>query len=197
VRSYSAVVDEPGGDLEVRSGAPASFDAHGDTHTDVARIRDFHDPAKEWRRLCSEVLGTFLLVLVAVGAGVAGSVSGVTISRAAAVTAAGLMVMAAILFMGKVGGAHLNPVVSVAFALRSEFPSMPARGSSPTGCQTDTTTGQGNVAYESLTTRLAPFDPADNSRGGMLAHPTVQLTHSNRSRGAAPQPPSPSTIAQC
>ena len=30
--------------------------------------------------------------------------------------------MAVILFMGKVGGAHLNPVVSLAFALRSEFP---------------------------------------------------------------------------
>ena len=75
-----------------------------------------------WRRLFSEVLGTFLLVLVAVGAGVVGSVSGVTITRSAAVTAPGLMVMAVILFMGKVGGAHLNPVVSVAFALRSEFP---------------------------------------------------------------------------
>jgi aquaporin Z len=74
------------------------------------------------RRLFSEVLGTFLLVLVAVGAGVVASVSGVPISRAAAVTAPGLMVMAAILFMGKVGGAHLNPVVSIAFALRSEFP---------------------------------------------------------------------------
>ncbi len=30
--------------------------------------------------------------------------------------------MAAILFMGKVGGAHLNPVVSIAFALRRDFP---------------------------------------------------------------------------
>jgi len=85
-------------------------------------VRDFDDPSKEMRRLISEVLGTFLLVLVAVGAGVVASVSGVPISRAAAVTAPGLMVMAAILFMGKVGGAHLNPVVSIAFALRSEFP---------------------------------------------------------------------------
>jgi aquaporin Z len=87
-----------------------------------AWVRSFQDPSHEWRRLFSEVLGTFLLVLVAVGAGVVGSVTGVPISRAAAVTAPGLMVMAVILFMGKVGGAHLNPVVSVAFALRSEFP---------------------------------------------------------------------------
>jgi aquaporin Z len=32
------------------------------------------------------------------------------------------MVMAIILFMGKVSGAHLNPAVSVAFALRRDFP---------------------------------------------------------------------------
>ena len=32
------------------------------------------------------------------------------------------MVMAIILFMGKVSGAHLNPAVSIAFALRGDFP---------------------------------------------------------------------------
>ena len=42
--------------------------------------------------------------------------------RAAAVVAPGLMVLAIILFMGKVSGAHLNPAVSIAFALRGDFP---------------------------------------------------------------------------
>ena len=36
-----------------------------------------------------------------------------TITRTAAVTAPGLMVMAIILFMGKVSGAHLNPIISI------------------------------------------------------------------------------------
>ena len=40
----------------------------------------------------------------------------------ASVTAPGLTVLAVILFMGKVSGAHLNPAVSIAFALRRDFP---------------------------------------------------------------------------
>src|SRR4029077_14252274 len=44
------------------------------------------------------------------------------ISLAAAVVAPGLMVMAIIMFMGAVSGAHLNPAVSLAFALRGDFP---------------------------------------------------------------------------
>ena len=83
---------------------------------------DFDDPALEWRRLFSEILGTFLLVMAGAGAGVVGAVSGGEISRTAAVTAPGLTVMAIILFMGGVSGAHLNPVVSIAFALRRDFP---------------------------------------------------------------------------
>jgi len=76
----------------------------------------------EGRRLFSELLGTFFLVLVAAGAGMMGQAFPGTISRTAAVVAPGLMVIAIILFMGKVSGAHLNPAVSVGFALRGDFP---------------------------------------------------------------------------
>jgi aquaporin Z len=88
----------------------------------INRIEDFHDPRQEWRRLFSELLGTFFLVLVAAGAGMMGHAFPGVISRQAAVVAPGLMVMGVILFMGKISGAHLNPAVSVAFALRRDFP---------------------------------------------------------------------------
>ena len=88
----------------------------------IDRITDFNDPRQEWRRLFSELLGTFFLVLVAAGGGMMGAAFPDMISRTAAVTAPGLMVMGIILFMGKVSGAHLNPAVSVAFALRRDFP---------------------------------------------------------------------------
>jgi aquaporin Z len=87
----------------------------------VQRIQDFNDPRQEWRRLFSEVLGTFFLVLVAAGGGMMGHAFPGAISRTAAVVAPALMVMAIILFMGKVSGAHLNPAVSIAFALRRDF----------------------------------------------------------------------------
>ncbi len=81
---------------------------------------EFDDPSREWRRLFSELLGTFALVLAAAGGGLLHAKG--QISLAAAVVAPGLMVTAIILFMGAVSGAHLNPAVSLAFALRGDFP---------------------------------------------------------------------------
>jgi len=79
----------------------------------------FDDPSLEYRRLFSELLGTFFLVLVAAGGGILHAKGQISLS--AAVVAPALMVLAIILFMGAVSGAHLNPVVTVAFATRGDF----------------------------------------------------------------------------
>jgi aquaporin Z len=81
----------------------------------------FTDMTYEWRRLFSEALGTYFLVLVAAGGPVIDELTGGKIGRVAAVTAPALMVAAVILFMGAVSGAHLNPIVTIAFALRGDF----------------------------------------------------------------------------
>jgi aquaporin Z len=106
----------PGGhaDVALRSmGRPNS----------IAHQFDFFDDKYEGRRLFSELLGTFFLVIVAVGGGMVNArFGGHVIPTSAAVVAPGLMVAAIILFMGTVSGAHLNPAVSVSFALRGDFP---------------------------------------------------------------------------
>src|SRR6201995_1141752 len=89
----------------------------------VAGEFDFWDDKYEARRLFSGLLGTFLLVLVAVGGGmVSARFGGNAVPYGAKVVSPALMVAAIILFMGTVSGAHLNPAVSVAFAARGHFP---------------------------------------------------------------------------
>jgi aquaporin Z len=100
--------------------AAISLRSMGEPNT-FARRFDFWDSKYEWRRIFSELLGTFLLVFVAAGGGMVNARLG-GVPAAARVVAPALMVMAVILFMGAVSGAHLNPAVTVSFALRSDFP---------------------------------------------------------------------------
>ncbi len=107
---------------EEKQGAPTSHEQTAQYRTWLAfgSPDDFRDPQLAYRRLFAETLGTFLLVLAAAGGGLLHAKG--EISLAAAVVSPGLTVLAIILFMGAVSGAHLNPVVSVAFALRGDFP---------------------------------------------------------------------------
>ena len=105
------------------SGTAVSLHAPGELPNAYTRRYDFWDSRYEWRRIFSELFGTFLLVLVAAGGGMVNArFGGHAIPTAALVVAPALMVMAIILFMGAVSGAHLNPAVSIAFALRGDFP---------------------------------------------------------------------------
>ena len=116
------VIDEPRDIAAERVDPPAEQElrVRHRLELEFGSRQEWDDPKREWRRLFSELLGTFFLVLVAAGGGIL--VGEGQISLAAAVVAPGLMVMAIILFMGAISGAHLNPGVSLAFALRGDFP---------------------------------------------------------------------------
>ncbi len=100
--------------------AAVTLRSMGEPNAFVRRF-DFWDSKYEWRRVFSELLGTFLLVFVAAGGGMVNARLG-GVPAAARLVAPALMVMAVILFMGAVSGAHLNPAVTVSFALRGDFP---------------------------------------------------------------------------
>src|SRR5260370_4640968 len=69
-----------------------------------------------WTRVIIEFLGTFLLVVVAAGAGVINRYAGGNpISRVAAVIAPGALVMALIYAWGPLSGLHINPSLTLAF----------------------------------------------------------------------------------
>ena len=116
-----AAPSESDGQARVRHAAVA-LRSMGQPNS-VVREFDFWNDRYEGRRLFSELLGTFFLVLVAVGGGMVNArFGGDAVPYAARVVAPALMVAAIILFMGTVSGAHLNPAVSFAFALRGDFP---------------------------------------------------------------------------
>jgi aquaporin Z len=109
-------------DREAADRAVVALRSMGQPNSIAAEF-DFWDDSYEGRRLFSEFLGTFFLVLVAVGGGMVNArFGGHAVPYTALVVAPALMVAAVILFMGAVSGAHLNPAVSIAFALRGDFP---------------------------------------------------------------------------
>ena len=77
--------DEPrGGMVERQATQPESTKARLEEWFETSiihPIEDFQDPKQEWRRLFSELLGTFFLVLVAAGGGMMGQAFPDTISR--------------------------------------------------------------------------------------------------------------------
>jgi aquaporin Z len=117
-----AAVDKRASPDAPREPAGISSLRRGLLELEFPGTRDFDDPADEWRRLFAELLGTFLVVVAATGGTVVAALSDGAVDRVAQVFASGLTVAAVILFLGEISGAHLNPAVSIGFALRGLFP---------------------------------------------------------------------------
>jgi aquaporin Z len=73
------------------------------------------------KRLTAEFLGTFGLVFAGTGAIVANNASHGEVTHVGVAMTFGLIVLAMIYTFGDVSGAHLNPAVTVAFAVARRF----------------------------------------------------------------------------
>jgi aquaporin NIP len=74
------------------------------------------------RKFLSELLGTFAMVFAGTGAIVINAESGGAITHLGVALTFGLVVLAMIYTLGDVSGAHLNPAVTLAFAVAGLFP---------------------------------------------------------------------------
>jgi aquaporin Z len=72
-------------------------------------------------KLAAECFGTFCLVFAGAGAIVVNEVSGGQVTHVGIALTFGLIVMTMIYAVGDVSGAHLNPAVTLGFALASRF----------------------------------------------------------------------------
>ena len=74
------------------------------------------------KKYWAELLGTYILVFVGAGAIVIDSVTGGGVSHLGIGLTFGLVVMAMIYTIGDISGAHINPAVTIAFAVAKRFP---------------------------------------------------------------------------
>ena len=93
-----------------------------DVPTEAHDLADDRSVVDISRRLVAELLGTFALTFVAAGGDVIAAVSGRPPDGPAQVVSPALLVMALIYSFGPISGAHFNPAVTLAFALRGNFP---------------------------------------------------------------------------
>ena len=85
-----------------------------------------HDRRTVAATLVSEVLGTFALVFFSAGAVAVDAASGGGVTPVGGGLVAGLIVVAVIFALGHVSGAHINPVVTLAFRLAGRVGSLRA-----------------------------------------------------------------------
>ena len=74
------------------------------------------------KKYWAELFGTYILVFVGTGAIMINEITGGTVSHLGVGLSFGLVVMAMIYAIGDISGAHINPAVTIAFAVAKRFP---------------------------------------------------------------------------
>jgi len=102
---------------------PEIIDQHKNTGNSTQDASPLHKhPTNEFQRLLAEVLGTFALTFVSGGGIIISTISHGEIALVAHFVAAGLIIAAMIYALGSTSGAHFNPTITLAFAMRRDFP---------------------------------------------------------------------------
>ncbi len=73
------------------------------------------------KKYVAELIGTFALVFCGTGAVIINEESKGSVSHLGVAVTFGFIVMSMIYVLGDISGAHLNPAVSIAFALAGRF----------------------------------------------------------------------------
>ncbi|MFP5346314.1 MAG: MIP/aquaporin family protein [Actinomycetes bacterium] len=79
-------------------------------------------PPRLWRKLLAEAVGTFALTATGAAPDVVSAALNVPVPDALKAVAPGMTVAVLVYTIGDISGAHVNPVVTLAFALRRAFP---------------------------------------------------------------------------
>ncbi|MEI9933947.1 MAG: MIP family channel protein [Ferruginibacter sp.] len=73
------------------------------------------------KKYIAECIGTFALVFCGTGAATINEITNGAVSHVGVAVSFGLIVMAMIYTVGEISGAHLNPAVTIAFAINKNF----------------------------------------------------------------------------
>ena len=77
---------------------------------------------KAWQRYLSEFLGTFALVFIGCGAAISNHTTNGEVSSVGIALTFGFVVSSAVYALGPISAAHINPAITIAFAVARRFP---------------------------------------------------------------------------